>query len=131
MDYEIRTEVNKDTAEKLRIDFDENMRPTKDGCEPHGRMTFYFRPLTGRDEAAIADLMVRVSDDQQAIMKTGTTNREKCIRSVFAIDGLRFRGAPAERMTPELYDSLDRWIVMRLIKKVQEMSGEEESLLGE
>jgi len=134
--YIIREEVTKETADKLVLQYDERglpIKPTDEGKTAAGEIVVYLRPLRGKDDRRISDLMVEMNRKSRAVsMRTGRVAQEKCVRSVVVMEGITLPdGTPVEKMDHAVYDRLDSWITEAILRRINELNGIGEDEEGE
>lgn len=122
MGYVVGRRTSKEEAEKLVLFYGEHYEQVDSEDQAAGKITFFLRPLIGRDEVKLSDHMIQINRKTRAtVMLTGTVNREKCVCAVIAVEGLeQGDGTPVERFTPEVYNGLETWITDALLAKVNE-----------
>lgn len=138
MPFVIQEEVTKETADKLVLPYDEHylcIDPKDEHAKAKtvGEIVIYLRPLRGRDERRISDLMVEMSRKSKAIsMRTGRVSQEKCVRSVIAMEGITLPdGTVVEKLTHDVYDRLDSWITDSILRRVNDLNAIQEDEEGE
>jgi len=115
-----------DEAPSLVLGYDQNLRSCETNApECAGRVEFWMRALTGRDDRAITDSMVTASRKGGARYNAGKMAQTRVCRSVVRVRGLGAGAVEHETITPEVYDRLPKWMVEKLQAKVQEINGEE------
>lgn len=113
-------------APSLVLGYDQALHPCEAGSSVCvGKIEFWMRPLTGRDERAITDSMITASRKGGARYNAGKMAQTRVCRSVVRVRGLGSGSVEHETITPEVYDRLPKWMVEKLQAKVQEINGEE------
>ncbi|MBU1701443.1 MAG: hypothetical protein KJ970_13175 [Candidatus Eisenbacteria bacterium] len=116
----------------LKLQFNEDMsKYESDGdAPPAGEMQLAFRPMNGKDERVISDMMVTGGRKGKQKYQPGKVMREKAVRSNVWIKGVRDSSGNTEsKLTYDLYDRFESWIITAIadhITKINEYDEDDE-----
>jgi hypothetical protein len=130
MGFVLNTDGNEDTypfvvhysADRREADPEDAKNP------PTGSITFFMRPLTGRDHRKLNDALIEQDKRGVQRWKGGTIAMEAVIRSVASIkegDLEDSNGKVITKLTMANYDALPRWICTKLEDHVNSKDADE------
>jgi hypothetical protein len=123
MGYVLKRNVGREEAQRVELYYDASGLPVSGPERAAGSVVFYLRRLKGRDLQRINDTMVEADRDGRTVIKSGSVTREKILCSVLAVEGLEDEsGNPVSRITPEVYDALDAWMIDALLEAVNRLN---------
>ena len=133
--FQLKSETAKDQATRLVIAYDHNQcqvdTTDENGPAPAGEIVFYLQPLGGAASRRISDLMYETDKKGTSSFNAGTVVMEKVMAATVAVEGVELAGKPVEKLTRAVYDVLPSWVISRVLRKVNEMSGTVEGDEGE
>ena len=109
-------------VEEEDLQFNEQGEPTN-----AAKVSFWLRPLFGRDEVAINNELMVADRKGRGKMMTGEVQRLKVVRSVVRVEGLENEdGSAVKQFAAGHYDGLRKWLCADLLHAVNELNGEVE-----
>lgn len=123
-----------ESCDRLEIAYNEQQLEAEGEADTAGLVVFYLKPLLGKDNRHISNLMARMDRKGSGQWMTGDVARERVVRSVWQVgdqdgaNGLTTEdGKAVERLDYSTYALLPGFMVTKLLERINIINGEDDT----